>query len=181
MPIRKHKKYNRPRKIFDIALMKEEGGLIKRYGLKSRREVWKADFEIGKIRNLAKKLIAGSDKDKEEFIARQRAKGFNVNNIAEVLGLNKEDRLKRRLQSILVSKGLVRTHKQARQLITHKHVKINGKIISAPRHLMTLDQEQNVELTLALPEKKTMSDEEKSFLANMHKADNAEEKAEEAK
>ena len=131
MPIRKHKRYSRPKKLFDAALIKSENNLIKKYGLKTRREVWKADFAIGKIRNIAKTLITADDKKKEEFVKRQAAKGFTVSSIADVLALGKEDYLKRRLQSLLVAKQLARTHKQARQLITHRHVKLNGTKIDS--------------------------------------------------
>lgn len=162
--------------MFDAALIKSENDLIKKYGLKSRREVWRADYTIGKIRNLAKKLITASEEKQKQFVEKLTNKGFNVGSIADVLSLNKEDRLKRRIQSILVSKGLARTHKQARQMITHKHVKINGNIIASPRHLTTLEEEGTVELTLALPEKKIITDEEKSILNKMKKPE--EEKAE---
>ena len=168
MPKRKTKKYSRPRKIFDIALMKEENGLIKKYGLKSRREVWRADFAIGTIRNIAKRLITAEDKEKEVFLEKQRKKGFNVNNIAEVLSLNKEDLLKRRLQSIVVSKNLATTHKQARQLVTHKHITVNGHKINSPSHLTTVEEENSLELTIAVPIKKVISEEDKKLLATLH-------------
>ncbi len=165
MPIRKHKKYSRPRKLYDAALIKSENDLIKKYGLKNRREVWKANFAIGKIRNIAKTLITADDKEKEGFIKRQAEKGFAVNSIADVLALNKENLLKRRLQSIVVAKKLARTHKQARQLIVHKHVKINGHTLSSPAHLTTVEEESTVEMNLALPtNKKVITDAEKEIL-----------------
>ncbi len=157
--------------------MKEENGLIKKYGLKSRREVWRADFAIGTIRNIAKRLITAPENEKEIFLEKQRRKGFAVANIAEVLSLNKEDLLKRRLQSILVSKKLAETHKQARQLITHKHVLLNGHKIDSPSHLTTVDEESSLELTLALPVKKVISDEDKRLL---EKLNHTKEKTEEA-
>jgi small subunit ribosomal protein S4 len=177
MPKRQTKKYSRPRKIFDISLMKEENGLIKKYGLKSRREVWRADFAIETIRKIAKRLITASEKDKETFLEKQRKKGFAVTNIAEVLALNKEDLLKRRLQSILVTKKLAETHKQARQLITHKHVILEGHKIDSPSHLTTVDEENSLELTLAIPAKKIISDEDKRLL---EKLNHTKEKVEEA-
>jgi small subunit ribosomal protein S4 len=182
MPIRKHKRYSRPRKLYDIAIMKEEQGFIKKYGLKSRREVWKADFLIGNIRDQAKKLIAASEDKKQAFIKRQADKGFNVSTIADILALNKEDRLKRMLQSIIVAKGFAKTPKQARQMITHKHVRVNGIIISSPRHLTTLAEENGIEVDLVLPEKKVISDAEKDILKKMHHESGStkEEKAEEA-
>jgi len=171
MPVRKHKKFSRPRKMFDAALIKEENSLIKKYGLKSRREVWRASFAIAKIRNNAKKLITANEEKKNEFVERQKSKGFNVSTIADVLGLNKENYLKRRLQSIVVSKKLAQTHKQARQFITHKHVKINGSRIDSPSHLTTLDEEASLEMELKMPDKKDLSNEEKQFLKSMKPKD----------
>lgn len=167
MPIRKHKRYNKPKKIYDISLIKTENNLIKKYGLKNRKEVWRADFAIEKIRNTAKTLITASDKEKEEFIKRQAEKGFAVNSIADVLALSKEDYLKRRLQSILVAKKLARTHKQARQLINHKHIKLNRNKINSPSHLTTLEEEKSIEADLPVAERKLISDEEKKILEKM--------------
>ncbi len=168
MPVRKHKRYNRPRKLFDIALIKSENALIKKYGLKNRREVWKADFAIGKIRNIAKTLITAGDKEKQEFINRQAAKGFNVSTIADVLALSKEDYLKRRLESVVVAKKITTTHKHARQLITHRHIKILGSKIDSPAHLTTLEEENSLEADITVPAKKVISDEEKEILNKIH-------------
>jgi small subunit ribosomal protein S4 len=168
MPRREAKRYQKPRKIFDAALIKEENNLINRYGLKNRREVWKAAYTIGKIRDIAKKLITATSEEQEKFVARQRAKGFDVTKIADVLALNKEDSLKRRLQSIIVSKKLAKTHKQARQLITHKHISIKGHIINSPSHLTTLEEESEITLNLEVPVEKVISKEEKEILKHMN-------------
>jgi len=177
MPIRSKKIYNRPKKMFDKKIMSEEQALVKRYGLKNRREVWKAGFAIGKIRDIAKKLIGGSDEDKEKFVKQQKEKGFPVETIADVLALNTEDYLKRRLQSILVKKGLCTKPKQARQFITHKHVSINKNIINAPSHLTTAKEEQEINLDIALPAKKLTKDEEELLQEIKHK-EKAEDKPE---
>jgi len=175
MPKRKRKNYNRPKKIYDKARIDEEDLLVKKYGLKNKREIWKADFAIGKIRNMAKKLITSSDERRQEFIDRQKLKGFPVETTADILALNAEDYLKRRLQSIVVKKGLATKHKQARQFITHKHVTIGGNIINSPSHLTTLEEEKNVELNLVLPvKKKEVKAEEEKFLEEMKVEENPE-------
>jgi small subunit ribosomal protein S4 len=168
MPKRNRRKFSRPRKIYDITLIKDENGLITKYGLKSRREVWKASFAIEKMRNIAKTLITASDDKKEEFIERQKAKGFEINSIADVLALSKEDYLKRRLESVVVKKGFAKTHNQARQLITHKHIKIGNQIINSPSHLTTLEEEKNLTSDIVIPIKEEISPEEKKFLEKMH-------------
>jgi len=167
MPIRKHKLFNRPKKLYDVAVMKEEQNLIKKYGLKNRREVWRANFAISRIRDIAKSLITAAEKEQQTFIKAQQKKGFKVETIADVLGLNKEDYLKRRLQSIVAAKKIAKTPKQARQFITHKNVLINNKAIDSPAHLTTIEEEASIECRIAIPEQKVISDEEKRILKEM--------------
>lgn len=168
MPKRKHQKFNRPRKIFDIVLMKEEQALIKKYGLKNRKEVWRANYAIEIIRNIAKDLITADKEEQDKFIQRQKEKGFAVETIADVLGLKNEDYLKRRLESIVVKKGLAKTHNQARQAITHKHITIDGHIIDAPSHLTTLKEEASLAANrLIIPKAEVISKEEKQLLKQM--------------
>jgi len=94
----KSKLFNRPRKTYDSVRIKSEHQLAKKYGLKSMREIWKADFAISGIRNRAKKLITADVEQQEKFIEMQKKKGFKVESITDILALNKEDYLKRILQ-----------------------------------------------------------------------------------
>jgi small subunit ribosomal protein S4 len=148
--IRKHKKYSRPRKPFDKTRIEEENILREKYGLKSKREIWKADAAIGRIRNRAKLLITKSDEEKEAFIEKLARKGFKVETIADALALNKEDWLKRRIQTILFTRKLATTPKQARQLIAHKHVSIGDQTISVPSYQVLLEEEPHVKINIVL-------------------------------
>ena len=71
-----------------------ENILKEKYGLKNKREIWKADAAIGRIRNLAKELITKPEEEKELFIKRLQKKGFSVESIADSLALDKENWLK---------------------------------------------------------------------------------------
>ena len=115
--IRKHKKYSRPRKKFDKIRIEDENRLVERYGLKNKREIWKAEARINEIRNQAKKLITSGSEEQERLFNKLKGMGLNVSKTADVLGLNKEDWLKRRIQTILVIKKLAATPKQARQIL----------------------------------------------------------------
>jgi small subunit ribosomal protein S4 len=158
--IRQKKKYSRPQRPFDKARIDEENILREKYGLKNKKEIWKADASIGRIRNLAKQLITASEEDKNAFIERMRARGFEVENIAEVLALDKENWLKRRLQTILLTKRLTTTPKQARQLIAHKHVSIGDQIVNVPSYMVTLGEENLVKLNIVLKVNQKTSKEE---------------------
>ena len=178
MPKRKQKLYTKPKKMYDSARISEEHALAARYGLKNMQEIWRADYAIGKMRKVAKKLITETEEEQNEFIKKLQAKGFDVQTIADVLALDKEDYLKRRLESILVAKKLATTPKQARQFITHRHVSIGGNIINSPSHLTTVEEEGQIELTLKMPTKTELTKKETDLIKDVKKAEA--EKGEEA-
>ena len=179
--IRQKKKYSRPQRPFDKARIDEENILREKYGLKNKKEIWKADASIGRIRNLAKQLITASEEDKNAFIERMKARGFEVENIAEVLALDKKDWLKRRLQTILVVKKLTTTPKQARQLIAHKHVSIGNQIVNVPSYMVTLAEENLVKLNIILKVNQKTSKEEEIKKEILDEEQTDEEFAEESK
>jgi len=153
MPRRKHKKYSRPRKPYDRERILEENILRDRYGLKNKKEIWKAEAAITRIRNLAKKLIIKPEEEKKAFINKLKIKGFSVNNITDSLALNKEDWLKRRLQTLVFIKKLTRTPKQARQLVVHKKVAVGDRIINIPSYQVSLEEEPKIRLNITLKTK----------------------------
>ncbi len=157
MPKRKQKKYRKPKTPFDRARIQEEDSLIKRYGLKNKKEIWKADSAVDKIRKQAKLLLTKTGKEQEKFIEKLKKIGLPVASIADILALDKEDYLKRRLQSIVVKKKIASTPRQARQFIVHKHITIGGKIVNIPSYVVKTDDEGGIEIKVVKktrPEKK---------------------------
>ncbi|MEM4152978.1 MAG: 30S ribosomal protein S4 [Candidatus Pacearchaeota archaeon] len=146
-PRRLHKRYKRPKKIFSKARIEEEKALLKKYGLKNMREIWRAETEINRIRNQAKKLILKPE-SQEEFFNRLIKIGLIKKGatIDDVLALTKEQLLERRLQTIVFKKGLAKTIKEARQLITHKKIKIADNIVNIPSYIVKLDEEDKISL-----------------------------------
>jgi small subunit ribosomal protein S4 len=143
---RQHKIYSRPKKPFDKPRIEEEAKIKEEFGLKSKREIWKADAKIKIMREKAKKLISASEEEKQAFFKRIQKIGIKVNSIGDVLSLDKRDYLKRRLQTVLVEKKFATTPKSARQLITHKKVMINDKSINAPSYIVPVELEDKIKL-----------------------------------
>ena len=152
--LRKRRKYTKPKKLHDKIRVDEENLILKRYGLKNKREIWRADAKASKIRNQAKDLITGGQEEQEKFTKKLVKEGFNVKKIQDILALTKENILERRLQTILAKKRIARTSKGARQLITHKHVMINKNVVNIPSYHVSLDEEGKIELKLKNREKK---------------------------
>ncbi|MEJ2267788.1 MAG: 30S ribosomal protein S4 [Nanoarchaeota archaeon] len=143
---RKHKQYSKPKRPFDKLRMDEEAKIIKEFGLKNKKEIWRAEAQIKLIREKAKKLISSSKEEQQKLFEQLQKIGLNVNSIAEILALDKKDYLKRRLQTILVEKKFATTPKSARQLIVHKKVLLGGEIIDSPSFIVQKDKENKISL-----------------------------------
>lgn len=143
---RKRKKYSAPRKAFDKSRIDEENKIVEKYGLKKKREIWKADSKVSAFRRRAKSLIPKSEEEKKRFFEKLRGIGFKVLSISDVLGLKTEDLLERRLQTFVVKKNLANTMNQARQFIVHKQVFVDGEIVNIPSFIVTTDLEDKISL-----------------------------------
>ncbi|MDO8460268.1 MAG: 30S ribosomal protein S4 [Nanoarchaeota archaeon] len=144
--IRKKNKFSRPRKPFEGARIKEENVLIKAYGLKTKREIWKAIAKVTYFRDRAKALAQSSIEEQGVLFKKLSALGLKANSIADVLDLRVEDILNRRLPSVVAKKGLANTPQQARQMVSHKRVLVDGKVINAPSYLVHISEENSISI-----------------------------------
>jgi len=144
--IKKHKKYSRPRKLFDKTRIQEENKILGKYGLKNKKEIWRADSFIGNIRSQAKDFIPKSQSEQREFLDRLVKIGLitSTEQLDDVLALTKEDILERRLQTIVLRKNLAKTSREARQLITHRHIMLADRIITIPSQIISVEEEKDV-------------------------------------
>ena len=156
---RKHKTYSRPKRPFDKSRIEEEGKIKKEFGLKNKKEIWKADAKVKSIREKAKKLIKASPEEQKALFERLQKIGLKVDSIADVLALDIEDYLGRRLQTIVAKKELAHTTKSARQKITHKKVLVDGKVINKPSYIVPVELEGKI--TIKKSKKKLKKKEEK--------------------
>ena len=155
---RKHKTYSKPKRPFDKVRIDEEAGIKKEFGLKNKKEIWKVDAQIKSIREKAKKLIGANPEDQKALFARLKKIGLDVSAIADVLALEKKDYLNRRLQTIVVKKKLATTVKSARQLITHKKVLVNGRVIDSPSYIVPVDLEEKISLKKKIKKAKVVKE-----------------------
>lgn len=142
---KQHKKYQKPKKLFNKIQIEEEDSLLKNYGLKNKKELWKAEAKIEKIRKQAKKLLT-APQEQQQFLNKLATIGLiKANaNIDDLLELKKEDILNRRLQTIVHKKGLATTAKQARQLIVHKKIMVSEKILNIPSYIVPIAMEKEI-------------------------------------
>ncbi|ENN95961.1 30S ribosomal protein S4P [Methanocaldococcus villosus KIN24-T80] len=146
------KKYETPNHPWIKERIEREKELCRKYGLRRKREVWKAETLLRKYRRQARRLIRlldtpqGQKEMEQLFNVLKRYGILKKENptLDDVLSLTVEDILERRLQTLVFRKGLARTPKQARQLIVHRHIAVNGRIIDAPSYLVKVDEEDKI-------------------------------------
>jgi len=141
---RKHKQYSRPKRPFEKARIEEEAEIKEEYGLKNKIEIWKADSQLRSIREKAKKLISANPEEQKALFERLKKTGFKVNSISDVLSLDKKDYLNRRLQTIVFRKKIARSPKQARQMIVHKKILVNERVIDSPSYIVPVEFEEKI-------------------------------------
>jgi small subunit ribosomal protein S4 len=154
---RKHKTYSRPKRPFEKVRIEEEAGIKEEFGLKNKREIWRADAKIRDFRGKAKRLISAEPEKQQALFERMKKVGLNVDSIADVLALEKGDYLNRRLQTIIYKKGFAKTIRAARQLIVHKKVLVDGKAVDSPSYLVPVALEKK--LTIKQTPKKVVKKE----------------------
>ena|SRR3989338_2286319 len=157
--IRKPNKFSRPRKPYEAVRIKEENVLLEKYALKNKKEVWKTIAKVNYFRRRAMSLAKAPIAEQEVFFGKLRELGLPANSIADVLALNVENILQRRLPTVLHRKGLASTVREARQMIVHKRVFIESKINNTPSYLVPVSEEDklSVKKGKAKPAKKEES------------------------
>ncbi|MEK6893451.1 MAG: 30S ribosomal protein S4 [Nanoarchaeota archaeon] len=156
--IRKKKLYSKPRKLYIKTRISQENALLIKYGLKNKREVWKALAKIKYFRKRAMDLSKASSEEQNVLFGKLKIIGLNTNTIADVLALNVESLLERRLPTIVFKKKLASTPQHARQLVVHKKIFVDGKIINVPSYIVSLKEEPLISIK---PSKKKHTAEKK--------------------
>ena len=144
---RQRKKYDRPLKPYDKQRIEEERNLSQTYGLRRKKEIWRAESILRNFRRQARMLEARKDKEKETILLSKLNKMALVDKNAtldDVLALTLEKLLERRLQTIVFKRGLANTPKQARQYIVHGHIAVDGSKVKWPSYLVNVDEEDKI-------------------------------------
>jgi len=171
---RKHKTYSKPKRPFDKVRIDEEAEIKKEFGLKNKKEIWKADARIKSMREKAKKLISATPKEQKVLFDKLKKIGLKADSISDILALTKEDYLKRRLQTLVAIKRISTTLKGARQLITHKKILVNNRIVNTPSYIVPIEFENKI--TKIPNKKKTIKEKEIETVAEEVKKEPEEEK-----
>ncbi len=153
--------YDTPSHPWEGERIKSEVVLVNQFGLKNKTEVWKAQSVLRNFRKQARELQArlrGGDvqakKESDALLGKCArigvlpVEGATLN---DILTLSEENILGRRLQTIVFEKGLASTIGQARQMIVHGHIFMNGHKVTVPGYIVTRKEESSIEYNPASP------------------------------
>ena len=171
--------WKKPKRPLNYNLMMDELKTLGTFGLKTKRELWKARTNLSKLRHQARSLLALRQEvrsEKEPVLINSLSKiGLVDKNstLDAVLNLQVTDLLSRRLQTIVQKKLYFKTPYHARQAIVHGHIMIGDRIITIPSYIVKIDEESKIHLipessfnqTLSKPESDLGSPETESLVA----------------
>jgi small subunit ribosomal protein S4 len=147
-PKKPRAKFNPPRNPWQSDQLSQELYLLGTYGLRNKRELWRAQTYLSNIRKQARQLLAAATevRGREEpkllsHLGRQGLIQTPSPSLDDVLSLTIENVLERRLQTLVWRRGLARTPYQARQFVSHGHVSLNERKVTIPSYLVSPTEE----------------------------------------
>lgn len=148
------KQYETPNEGWNEERINREIELMEDYGLKNKREVFKAQSQLRGLRREARNLVASeNEQERKDLIQKANRLGLvrEGAELEDILSLNVTDFLDRRLQTAVNRRGYSDTVREARQLVVHGHVYVNGQRVTVPGYLLTQQEEKQVEVKMPQP------------------------------
>jgi len=144
--------WQKPKRPLNYDLMMDELKTLGTFGLKTKRELWKTQTELSRVRLQARSLLAlrQDERERKEPILMQSLSKIGLVNedstLDDVLNLQVTDLLSRRLQTIAQRKLYFKTPYQARQAIVHGHIMIGDSVVTIPSYIVKTDEEAKIHL-----------------------------------
>ena len=144
------KVWRKPKRPLNYELKMDELQTLGTFGLRTKRELWKAHTELSRVRQQARSLLALTQKvraEKEPILLKSLSRiGLIANDatLDDVLNLKPTDLLARRLQTIVSNKLGFKTPYQARQAVIHGHIMVGDRKVDIPSYTVTVAEEDSV-------------------------------------
>ena len=144
--------WNKPKRPLNYDLLMDELKTLGTFGLKTKRELWKTQTELSRVRFQARSILAlrQEERERKEPILIQSLSKIGLvdqnSTLDDVLNLQVTDLLSRRLQTMAQKKLYFKTPYQARQAIVHGHIMIGDNVVTIPSYIVKTEEETKIHL-----------------------------------
>jgi len=149
-PSKPRKKYSGPTHPWQAERLERETILMKEYGLKNKKELWKMGSILRNFKKQAKSLISRRDEQSktEKNLLLQKLYKLGLletgAKIEDVLDLDIRNILNKRLQTLVFKKNLAHSISQARQFVVHEHIFVADKKVDVPSYIVKRNEEDKI-------------------------------------
>merc|ERR1712232_79557 len=151
------KTFRKPKRPFGKERLDAEMKIIGEYGLKNKREVWRVQYALARIRKAARTLLTLDEKSEtrifqgEALLRRMTRLGLLLENEKKLdytLGLTTAKIMERRLQTKVFKLGLAKSIHHSRCLIRQRHIRVGKQMCNVPSFLVRVDSEKHIDFAL---------------------------------
>ena len=162
--MRNYRNFNKvsknPRRAFERERLDRELKLCGQYGLRCKKEIWRCNLALSKMRRTARLLLTlpehSQRRQLEGSALLRRVHDLGImetdkDKLDYVLSLTVPDILERRLQTVIFKAGLAKSVHHARVLIKQRHIAVGKQLVTVPSFLVRTSQEGHIGLSDASP------------------------------
>mmetsp|Transcript_25862 Transcript_25862/g.26076 ORF Transcript_25862/g.26076 Transcript_25862/m.26076 type:complete len:195 (-) Transcript_25862:67-651(-) len=148
------------RRPYEKERLDQELKLCGEYGLRCKREIWRVQLILSKVRKAARTLLTLDVKDPQRLFGAppliRRLKRFGLmtdeeNTLDDILKLSTQRFMERRLQTKVFKQGLAKSIHHARVLIRQRHIRVGKQLVNVPSFVVRTDSEKHIDLAVNSP------------------------------